>query len=96
MRKSALVALMTVAMSAPAALGRPCAGDCNEDGTVTIAEIVRAVVRMVATTDAAPPCPALDPDGDGVIWINDVIAGIDSALHGCRTDSNHRSSRTVH
>jgi len=54
-----------------------CAGDCNGDGRVTIAEL-QACVNLGADLPA-PPCAAADLDGGGVD-ANDVDACVDSFL----------------
>jgi hypothetical protein len=60
----------------------PCAGDCNNDGTVDIAELVRSVA--VALGDApAPSCEAADFDASGAVQVNELITAVAAALEGC-------------
>jgi len=63
--------------------GGPCAGDCDENGAVTIDEVVTAVNIALgqASVDA---CPAADLNASGEITINELIAAIDRLLEGCR------------
>lgn len=58
-----------------------CAGDCDGDGVVTVAEVVRAV--SLALGEAAAPCASADLDADGRIAINELVAGVNAALAGC-------------
>jgi len=60
----------------------PCHGDCNDDGEVTVDEIVRGVniALEVLPVDA---CSILDADNDGKVTIGEIIAAVNSALNGC-------------
>ena len=59
-----------------------CTGDCNGDGSVGVGELVRCV--SIALGDAPlGDCPRSDRDGDGVVRVNEVVAGIRGALRGC-------------
>jgi hypothetical protein len=59
-----------------------CAGDCDNDGAVTVAELVGGVALAL---EGAPPtaCAALDRDGDGVIFIDELLRAVTAALDGC-------------
>lgn len=61
---------------------RSCAGDCNDDGFVTVDEIVRAVILALGDPGAAP-CPAADTSGDAAVTVDEIVGAIDSALRGC-------------
>jgi hypothetical protein len=65
-----------------ASAGIACAGDCNDDGRVSVDELVRAVSIALG---AAPPsqCPGLDADGSGSVEVPEVIAAVGHALDGC-------------
>lgn len=58
-----------------------CAGDCDGDGMVSIAELVRAV--GLAISGSTEGCAAADLDDDGMIAINELIRAVRSALEGC-------------
>lgn len=65
-------------------IGRPCVGDCNHDGIVTIDELIAGVT--VALGNQAPTdCPAMDANGDGTITIDEIIAAVGNALGACFT-----------
>lgn len=64
------------------ALARGCAGDCDGDGAVTIAELISGVALALDDAPAAT-CPALDLDGDARITVAELIAAVAAALNGC-------------
>jgi len=59
----------------------PCTGDCDGDGTVSIAEIVRSVT--IAQGNPLTQCPAIDANGDGTARIDELVAAVAAALSGC-------------
>lgn len=59
-----------------------CAGDCNGDGAVDVAEIVRAVAIALGEQDASA-CLAADHDGNGEVTIDEILRAVGSALDGC-------------
>lgn len=59
-----------------------CAGDCNADGRVDIAEIILAV--RIALGDAnLGECSAADREGDGRVGIAELVESVNGALAGC-------------
>jgi hypothetical protein len=69
--------------SRPTVTPRPpaeCLGDCDGDGQIAIAEIVRGV--GLALGNAVAPCADFDPEGDGV-RIADLVKAVSGALDGC-------------
>jgi hypothetical protein len=62
--------------------GRRCAGDCNGDGMVSIAELIRAVNIALGRENVAS-CSAADGNGDGLIGVSELIRAVNSALSGC-------------
>ena len=59
-----------------------CAGDCNQDGSVTVDELIKGVNIGLGTT-SVDDCPSFDTNGDGAVTINEVIAAVNHALNGC-------------
>lgn len=59
-----------------------CVGDCDGDGMVTVADLVRGV-NIVLGLLPLSACPELDRDHDGTVTIADLIAAVDAALSGC-------------
>jgi hypothetical protein len=59
-----------------------CPGDCDGDGAVSIAELIRAVNIALGTNDLSS-CLAADRNGNGMVAINELIAAVNAALQGC-------------
>lgn len=77
----------TATATAPPATSTPppriaCAGDCDEDGAVTIDEIILAI-RAALGQASIDVCVAADGDLDGVLTINDLITVVNAALINC-------------
>jgi hypothetical protein len=59
-----------------------CAGDCDEDGTVAVNELVLQIA--IALEHARiEMCPAGDPNRSGRIEVDELMTGIHNALQGC-------------
>jgi len=65
-----------------AASAQPCVGDCSGDDQVAVNELVTCV-GIVLLSGPTTACPACDGNADGTVAINDLIAGVNSALDGC-------------
>lgn len=67
--------------------GKPgCAGDCDEDGRVSVAELIRAVA--IAVGDRSPrDCPAADTNGDGSVTVDELVRAVGLALTSCNAES---------
>jgi hypothetical protein len=59
-----------------------CAGDCDGDGEVVVAELI-AGIRIALGADALAECPACDSDHDGRVTVDDVVRAVTAALRGC-------------
>jgi hypothetical protein len=59
-----------------------CAGDCNQDGSVTVDELIKGVNIALGTT-SVDACSSFDANGDGAVTINELIAAVNRALNGC-------------
>lgn len=59
-----------------------CVGDCNENGAVNIAELIRAVSISLGNTDVSQ-CNAADANGNGTVAINELIQAVNNSLFGC-------------
>ena len=60
-----------------------CGGDCDRDGAVTVAEVLRGVALALGT--AALPCPAY---GSAPVTIDLLVGAVDNALNGCDQDED--------
>lgn len=59
----------------------PCPGDCNNDGEVTVDEVITGVSAALGA--AAGSCPGMDGDGNLEITIDEIILAVQMVLHGC-------------
>ncbi|HVO23135.1 MAG TPA: hypothetical protein VMW56_05850, partial [Candidatus Margulisiibacteriota bacterium] len=75
-----VVALATLAL-APQGARAACTGDCNNNGTVTIDELI-TLVDINLGTENASACTSGIPSGTTVTVATNVQA-VNSALHGC-------------
>jgi len=61
---------------------RPCVGDCNDDGTVTVDEIL-TMVNIALGNAPVTACEAGDANQDGQITIDEILTAVNNALNGC-------------
>lgn len=59
-----------------------CVGDCSNDGTITIDELVKAVDFAIAGT-LPDECLLIDSDINGTVSIDELILAVTFALEGC-------------
>lgn len=59
-----------------------CGGDCDGDGTVTVAELV-TMINVALGERQLDDCTPGDADGNGSIEVDDLIRAINHALLGC-------------
>ncbi len=72
------------ATASPSPVAMGCVGDCDGDGRVTVAELIRSVRALVLPPPVGElSCPAIDSNGDGSVTVNELIQGVNSALNGC-------------
>ena len=77
------LAVLVVALSTRrAAASFPCAGDCSDDGNVTVEELVTGVTIALGTAEVGA-CAPLDLNGDGAVTINELIKAVSKALGTC-------------
>src|SRR5262245_51231480 len=85
MRLASLSSFALALQLAPAVAGAglaPCVGDCDGDGQISIAELVRGVgIALGAPLDR---CPGFDRSGNGSVGIDELIAAVGGALNGCQ------------
>lgn len=60
----------------------PCPADCDRDGDATAAEMSAAVDLALAGAGVAG-CVSADASGDGVITVDEIVAGTSAQLAGC-------------
>lgn len=59
-----------------------CVADCNEDGAVTVDELIRGVDVALDATPLAD-CRAADPDENDVVTVDELVAAVGDALDRC-------------
>jgi hypothetical protein len=59
-----------------------CAGDCDGNEAVSIAELIASVNIALGTAPLAT-CEAADYDVDGMVSVSELIRAVNSALIGC-------------
>jgi hypothetical protein len=59
-----------------------CICDCDNNGTVTVNEIIRGV-NIVLGNQSIDFCLSLDRDGDDQIHVSDLVQAVNDALNGC-------------
>ena len=59
-----------------------CTGDCDRDGAVSIAELLRGVTISLGET-ATSVCESFDGDDDGRVGVDELVRGVTNALGGC-------------
>jgi len=63
-----------------------CVGDCDTSGEVTRDEVI-VMVNIALGTVKVADCTAGDPNGDGAISINEIVAGVNSVATDCQSAS---------
>jgi hypothetical protein len=79
-----LAALLLIAIGAAyggPAVAQTCVGDCNDDGSVQINELILGV-NIALNVVALSECPSLD-NGQGMVTVDRLIAAVNSALCDC-------------
>jgi carboxylesterase type B len=71
-----------IARNAVLTAGNPCVGDCGDDGTVAINELIRGV-NIALGIVTADQCPSFDCNGTGQVTIDCLLRGVNAALGGC-------------
>ncbi len=59
-----------------------CVGDCDRNGAVSIAELVRGVNIALARAEVAT-CEILDQNENGTVSISELVQAVNNALQGC-------------
>lgn len=73
----------TDACPIPTATPRPCRGDCDGSGNVTVDELVLAVNIALGQWHVST-CVNADTNGDGGVKVNELVAAVGVALNGCQ------------
>lgn len=65
-----------------------CVGDCDQNGAVTVDELVLAV-NVALGSQSVSACSAADADADGAVTIDELVGAVNAALAGCDRRSSH-------
>jgi hypothetical protein len=60
----------------------PCAGDCDEEGGVTLAEVIMGV-NIALDIEPRDRCPSLDSDASQTIEVHELVTTVANLLDGC-------------
>jgi len=79
---NAIIDAIPIPYAGSVALVNTCAGDCDANGQVTVAEIIRSVNVALGQT-ALQACPTVDRNGDGRVTVDELVRSVQTALNGC-------------
>jgi len=71
-----------VPTASPTAESEVCVRDCDGDGAVSVAELIRGV-NIALGNAALDNCPSFDANGSGTVEVNELIRAVGNALEGC-------------
>ena len=77
-----VVAIALLPLAAAPAGAAPCPGDCNDNRTVSIDELITGV-NIALGFAAVGDCPAFDRDSDGAVTVSELVAAVNALLDGC-------------
>ena len=61
----------------------PCVGDCDNNGMVTVDELITGVSIVLGNVPVIT-CPPFDANGVPGVTIDELVVGVNNALEGCR------------
>ena len=82
MEQWVLACSMLLAAALPSPAIAVCAGDCEDDGEVTVDELIKGV-NIALGSSALSDCGAFDSSGDGSVTVDEIIGAVNNALSGC-------------
>lgn len=74
--------LLSAVVGAGRAVAVPCVGDCSDDGTITVDEILIGV-NVALGLASMSTCPQFDIDASGTLTVDELVSSVDAALRGC-------------
>ena len=60
----------------------PCVGDCNDDGAVTVDELIKGV-NIALGNLLLDDCRSFDTNGDGRVTVDELLRAVSAALNRC-------------
>lgn len=80
-----IAVLLLAALAIPTSLNAACTGDCNDDKTVSIDELV-TLVNVALGRASLDLCPFGDRNHDGAIAIDELVRSVGHAVDQCEDD----------
>lgn len=80
-------------ISQPASAAAACIGDCDHNGRVTVAEIVRGVNISLGLSELTE-CPAFDRNDDQRVTVDELVTAVTLALNDCPAEPTTTPSAT--
>src|SRR5262245_54365984 len=71
---------------------RPCIGDCDGSGQVTVDELVTGVSLALGTL-RLDRCPQFDCDETGSVTVDCIVDAVSAALDGCQVPTTGSPTR---
>jgi N-acetylneuraminic acid mutarotase len=72
----------TAATPTATAVAAACSGDCDSNGDVSIAELIRSVA-IALNRQPLSSCSNVDADHDNVVRVGELIGAVNNLLNGC-------------
>jgi len=79
-------ATSTARPSPTIAVAPPCVGDCEQAGVVTLDDVLAGIGAALAGTGVDPCLGSFGEDG-GAVTVEDLVAAVNGASHGCSPPS---------
>lgn len=76
------LSLVVAAVLRSPATAQDCMGDCDDSGSVSVAELIRGV-DIALGASAADVCAAFDLNADARVTVDELVAGVGASIFGC-------------
>jgi cysteine-rich repeat protein len=74
--------IVALALAVGGSARAQCVGDCNDNGTVVVNELITGVNIALGTADLTA-CSSFDKSGDQQVTVSELITAVNNALTGC-------------
>jgi hypothetical protein len=91
---SGLLTILGALMLAPPSAAQTCVGDCDDDGSVTINEIVLGV-SIALGAQPLEGCLAFDRNGNHTVDVDELVAAVGVAQNGCPASPTSTAASTA-
>jgi len=83
-KRAAIVCAAILTLASLPAAAQECVGDCDDNGSVGVSELIRCVRIALGQAEVAS-CLECDANGDGSVRIPELITAVSHALCDCQT-----------